>query len=140
MRKGKIVTRNFSFSHNVFHSFISLAHQDEVLCGNWLKPPFHRAWLTYFCFVVCNCRCSVNLRCSFNPFPKQALVFTCLQYKSFENTRGAKEKLLVTSNFSFSHSVFCLFESLLPFQTNFKLLSPNSFSSEESKILHLRKG
>ena len=29
----------------------------------------------------------------------------CLQYKSFENTVG-KKKLLVTSNFSFSHGVF----------------------------------
>ena len=25
------------------------------------------------------------------PFPKQALVFTCLQYKSFENTEGKGE-------------------------------------------------
>ena len=26
-----------------------------------------------------------------NPFPKQALVFTCVQYKSFENTVGKGE-------------------------------------------------
>ena len=44
-------------------------------------------------FVVCE------------PFPKQALVFTCLQYKSFENTAG-KGEIAQTSNFSFSHSVF----------------------------------
>ena len=25
---------NFSFSHNVFHSYISLVHQNAVLCGN----------------------------------------------------------------------------------------------------------
>ena len=37
------------------------------------------------------------------PFPKQALVFTCLQYKSFENTVGKGE---IAHNFSFSHSVF----------------------------------
>ena len=24
-------------------------------------------------------------------FPKQALIFTCLQYKSFENTQGKRE-------------------------------------------------
>ena len=32
----------------------------------------------------------------------------CLQYKSFENTekKKKKEKLLIKSNFSFSHSVF----------------------------------
>ena len=31
------VTSNFSFSHNVFHIFISLVHQNAVLCGNGLK-------------------------------------------------------------------------------------------------------
>ena len=41
-----------------------------------------------------------------NPFPNKPW---CLQYKSFENT-VEKEKLLVTSNFSFSHCVFYLFE------------------------------
>ena len=39
-------------------------------------------------------------------FPKQALVFICLQYKSFENPVG-KEKLLVTSNFSFPRVLYC---------------------------------
>ena len=39
------------------------------------------------------------------PFPKEALVFMCLQFKFFENTLE-KEKLLLTNNFSFSHSVF----------------------------------
>ena len=56
-------------------------------------------------------------------FPKPNLVFTCLQYKSFENTVGIGEiacnkqfllsKSLVTSNFSFSHCVFLPF--LRPF-------------------------
>ena len=27
----------------------------------------------------------------YKPFPKQALIFTCLQYKSFENTSGKGE-------------------------------------------------
>ena len=30
-------------------------------------------------------------KCLSQPFPKQALVFTCLQYKSFENTVGKGE-------------------------------------------------
>ena len=38
------------------------------------------------------------------PFPKQALVFTCST--CLLKTPREKEKLLVTSNFSFSHSVF----------------------------------
>ena len=44
------------------------------------------------------------------PFPKQALVFTCLQYKSFENTVGKGE--IARNNFSFSHSVFYPFREL----------------------------
>ena len=33
----------------------------------------------------------VGIMCSREPFPKQALVFTCLKYKSFENTAGKGE-------------------------------------------------
>ena len=51
----------------------------------------------------------------FQPFPKQAFVFTCLQYKSFENTLG-KEKWVVTSNFSFFRSVFYSFRELSAIQ------------------------
>ena len=32
-----LVTGNFSFSHNVFHGYISLLHQNVVLCGNGFK-------------------------------------------------------------------------------------------------------
>ena len=38
-------------------------------------------------------------------FPKQALVFTCLQYKSFENTAG-KGEIARNEQFLLSHSVF----------------------------------
>ena len=31
-----LVPSNFSFSHNVFHSYISLVHQNAVLCGTGL--------------------------------------------------------------------------------------------------------
>ena len=38
-KKEKLLVRsNFSFSHNVFHSYISLVHQNAVLCGNGLTP------------------------------------------------------------------------------------------------------
>ena len=37
VRKGEIaVTSDYSFSHHVFHSYISLVHQNAALCGNWL--------------------------------------------------------------------------------------------------------
>ena len=53
-------------------------------------------------------------------FPKQALVFTCLQYKSFEITVGKGE--IVTSNFSFSHSVFYPFGDLFAFFIKSKIV------------------
>ena len=40
------------------------------------------------------------------PFPKQALVFTCLQFKSFENI--ARKETLLTRAISPFHSAFYL--------------------------------
>ena len=53
-------------------------------------------------------------------------VFSCLQYKPFENTVG-KEEIACNENF-------------LPFSSNLNLLSATSFRLEESKICHLGKG
>ena len=69
---------------------------------------------------------------------KQSLVFMCLQYKSFENTVGkgeiaCNEQFLIFPVFS-TH-----LESLLPFLSNLKLFSVNSFSLEECKVYHLGK-
>ena len=68
------------------------------------------------------------------PFPKQALG---LQYKSFENTVGKgeiarnKQFLLVTSNFSFSHSVFYLFEELSAIFVKFEIVICKPFQFEK---------
>ena len=72
---------------------------------------------------------------------KEALVLKCLQY-SLLKTLWKKEKLLVTSNFSFSHSIFYLFKSknFQLYSSNLKLLSANSFNLEESKMCHSEKG
>ena len=67
------------------------------------------------------------------------MVFMCLQYKSFE-TLWEKEKLLVTSNFSFSTVFSNCSEKFLPFLSNLRLSSANSFSLGLSKICCLRKG
>ena len=32
-----LVASNFFFSHNVFHRYVSLMHQNEALCGNGLR-------------------------------------------------------------------------------------------------------
>ena len=68
----------------------------------------------------------------FKPFPKQALVFKCLQYKYFENTMG-KGEIARNEQFLLFPTVFsnCL-ENFLSFSSNLKLSSANSFSLEES--------
>ena len=40
------------------------------------------------------------------PFPKQALVFTCLQYKTFENTAGKGEIARYSVFYPFGR-IFC---------------------------------
>ena len=117
-----------------------------------------------------------------NPFPNKPC-FLCVCSTSLLKTLWEKEKLLITSNFSFSYIIFYLFEELsailiifkivvcklyqfgkvlklsfgkgltsnfsfshcvfYPFgelTSNSKWLSADSFSLEESKICHLRKG
>ena len=50
---------------------------------------------------------------------------------SLLKTLWENEKLLVTSNFSFSHSVFYPFEELSSFSLNLKMSSANAFNLEE---------
>ena len=75
----------------------------------------------------------------FYAFTKQALVLNVCN-TSLLKTRWEKEKLLIMSNFSFSLSISFHLDHFLQFTSNLKLLSADSFSLEESKICHLRKG
>ena len=68
------------------------------------------------------------------PYPN-----TCLQYKSFENL-CKKEKLLLTSNFSFSHSVFYPFEKLSSIFTKFEIIVSKLFQSGRVENLSFGKG
>ena len=70
---------------------------------------------------------------------KQALVFTCLQYKSFENTVG-KGEIAHNEQFLLFHSVFYLFGELSAIFIKFEISSAKSFSLKESKICHFWKG
>ena len=72
-------------------------------------------------------------------FPKQALVFTRLQYNTFENTVG-KGEIARNEQFLLFPVFSTRFNNLLSFPSNLKLLSANSFSLEESKNCHLGKG
>ena len=81
------------------------------------------------------------------PFPKRALVFTCLLKKLFENTVGKGDtarsnsiKLLITSNFFFSNSVFYWFGEFSAIFIKFEIvIIANSLGLEESKICSLGK-
>ena len=71
-------------------------------------------------------------------FPKQALVFTCVQYKSFEITAG-KGEIARHEQFLPFPQRFLPFWRPLPFSLNSRLSSANSFSLDESKISRLGK-
>ena len=64
----------------------------------------------------------------------------CSRSTSLLETLWEKEKLLVTSTFSFSHSVFYPFGEFSAISLNLKLSSANTLSLEESKICCLEKG
>ena len=66
-------------------------------------------------------------------------MFLCVCSTSLLKTLLEKEKLLIMSNFSFSHSVFYPFRDFPSFSSNSKLSSANSLSLEESKICFWKK-
>ena len=72
--------------------------------------------------------------------PKQALVFTCLQYKPFENTVGKGEIAQNEQFLLFPQCFLPVSRTFFPFLSNLKMSSANSFSLEESKIYRLGKG
>ena len=92
---------------------------------------------------------------TFNPFPNKSW-FLCICSTSFLKTLWEKEKLLITSNFSFSHSVFNSFGELSAIFTKseivicklfhfgkfviwerVKRLSADAFNLDQSTILSL---
>ena len=68
-----------------------------------------------------------------NHFPNKSW-FIRVCSTSLLKTLWEKEKLLVTSNFPFSHHVFYPFEDFTSIFFKFELSSANSFSLEESKF------
>ena len=64
------------------------------------------------------------------PFPNKSY---CLRVciTRLLKTLWEKEKLLITSNFSFSHNVFYPFEEFSSIFTKYQSSSPSSFSEEE---------
>ena len=74
------------------------------------------------------------------PFPKQALVFTCLQCNSFENTVG-KGEIARNEQFLPFPTVFSIhIENSMLLSLDLKWLSASFLSLEESKMYRLGKG
>ena len=65
MRKGEIACyKRFSFSHNVFHIYISLVRQNVALCGNGLKT--FNLWWTFLFWQSSDCFTQLQSRqCSY---------------------------------------------------------------------------
>ena len=72
-----------------------------------------------------------------NPFANNTW-FLRVCSTSLLKTLWEKEKMLVTSNFSFSHSFSTSLENIPPFLSNLKLSSVNSFNLEEFNICLLK--
>ena len=73
-------------------------------------------------------------------FSQQALIFTCLQYKSIENTVEKGEIARNEQFLLFPQCFLPLWRTFFPFQSNLKLLTAISLILKESKICRLGKG
>ena len=118
---------NFTLFHNVFYAICILK---SITATFQLLPsaPLNLG------------RCQNSVLDWVSPFPNKPW-FLCVCSTSLLKTLWEKEQLLIMSNFSFSHSVFHLgLENTLPFSSNLKLSTANSFSLEGSKICRFGKG
>ena len=147
-----LVTSNFSFPHIVFKGHVLQTRKNRGLFGKGLttmsssgslNPPhnseLYRNEMAFLKTLLVKENIEVTSIFSLYPFPEQALVFTCLQYKSLENTVGKGE---IARNEQFLLFPQCFLPFWRPFYHfhNFKMSSANSLSLEESKSCRLGKG
>ena len=128
-RKAMWKKEKMLFSHNAKAKKVLFLFPQQTSVFSSLKKhtqqTIKQAVITYF---------------SLNLFPNKPLFLHVCSRNLLKTTRK-KEKLLVTSNFSFFHNVFLTrLENFPPFSSNLKLSSANSFSLEESQICRLGKG
>ena len=74
------------------------------------------------------------------PFPKQALIFTYLQDKSFENIVGKGEIARNKQFLLFPQCFLPIWKTFLMKDLKLFFFAANTFSLEESKPCHLGKG
>ena len=133
-KKKLLVTSNFFFFHNVFKSCLLLMRQNEYLWSTGLRHSFFnlpslsiQIWgnFNHLSFIL-NLSKTTNFRlfltkrnCS------QRFQISCKWWKVFQigGKHWEKEKLLITSNISFSHSVLNLYST----DTHFNASTTYSF-------------
>ena len=122
--------RNCS-SHSVFNRLILQTRKNQGLFAKGLSQfSEHKISVGYAVMYI-------HLPLFLNPLPNKP----CFKRKSLLKTLREKEKLLFTSNFSFSHSVFYPFQkSFLPFSSNLKLPVCKLFQFGRVYNLSFRKG
>ena len=98
-----------------------------VIVWEWVKKPELSIQARILGLVA------FNLGDLLNPFPNKPWVLHVCTI-SLLKTLWEKEKLVITSNFSFSPMFSTLLDNFRLFSSSLKLSSANSFSLEESKI------
>ena len=143
--KGEIATM-FSTRFKNFMPFSSNLKLSSANSYNLEKHNSCRLGKGYITFLCCRQaetksrdRVHIHISSLINHFPNKPW-FLRICRTSLLKTLWEKEKLLATSNFSFSNSVFYTFGELYTIFIKFKLSSAKSFSFEESKICCLGKG
>ena len=114
----------FELMGNILETGENAGHPHFLLPQCFQKPFFK---------VSAICDFVLKSKKNFNPFSNKSW-FLCLQCNPFENTVG-KGKI-----YPFSTELSTNLENFLPFSSNLKLSSANSFSLTGSKIFHLGKG
>ena len=93
-----LITIILSISHNVFHPFwVKFCHLNKVLLLVCLTNPISKKKRNF--------QKEIHISSHINPYTNKPW-FLRVCSTSLSKTLWEKEKLLVTSNFSFSHSVF----------------------------------
>ena len=104
------------------------------MCLIWWKTflKFSNCWLPQFFLFPTMFSKAIVFKVIY-PFPKKPW-FLCVSSTSLLIALWEKEKLLVTSNLTFSHSVFYPFGELSAIFIKFEIVVCNFFNLEESKI------
>ena len=80
-----LVTSKFSFSQNVFHSYIFLLHQNAVLCGNGLKK--RNTWL----YMLFHRKAIENIAAKGDKETAQYIFMLCYKSKAIDCTFNVLE-------------------------------------------------